>query len=58
MANGNGGGGNSALALIVGILIAVLVIGGFFVFGGYNAVFGGGSTHTINVNVKGPGKGG
>jgi hypothetical protein len=46
------------LALLVGALLVIVLIGGFFVFGGN--VFNGGAstTHTVNLNVKTPDKGG
>ena len=54
MADGNGGG-NSALGMIVGILIAVVAIGGVFLYTGGH--FGnGGTTHNVNLTVKTPGK--
>jgi len=55
MADGNGGGGNSAMALVLGILLAIVLIGGFFLYTGGH--FGGqGTTHTVNLNVSTPGK--
>ncbi|HVU19230.1 MAG TPA: hypothetical protein VHE09_00745 [Rhizomicrobium sp.] len=54
MADGSGGGGNTGMALILGILIAVVAIGGFFMYNGGH--FGGGDTHTLNLNVKAPSK--
>jgi hypothetical protein len=51
MANGDGGGSNAMLGVIVGVLL-VLVIG-FFVFGGipghHGAVGGGGPSATLTV---------
>jgi hypothetical protein len=60
MANGNGGdGGNSALALLVGALLVIVLIGGFFLYsGGHPFGPGGSTTHTVNLNVKTPGKSG
>jgi len=54
MADGNGGG-NSALGLILGILLAVVVIGGLFLYSGGH-LGQGGTTHTVNLNVKAPSK--
>lgn len=56
MADGNGGG-NSALAMLVGGLL-VLVVVGFFAFGG-RSLFGVGSgsdMHNFNVHITGPSK--
>ena len=54
-----GGGGNSALALLVGALLVIVLIGGFFLYsGGHIFGTGTGTTHTVNLNVKTPGKGG
>lgn len=54
MADGNGGG-NSALSLLVGALLVLVLVGGFFLYTGGH--FGGqGSTHTVNLNVKAPAK--
>lgn len=54
MANGNGGG-NSGMAMMVGILLAIVLIGGFFLYTGGH--FGqGGTTHTVNLNVHAPSK--
>ncbi|HEY1638315.1 MAG TPA: hypothetical protein VGF62_07320 [Rhizomicrobium sp.] len=59
MADGNpGGGGNSALALLVGALLVIVLIGGFFLYSGGHFGSGAGPTHTVNLNVKTPGKGG
>ncbi len=55
MADGNGGG-NSGLALIAGILLAIVLIGGFFVYTGGHFGGAGGTTHTVNLNVKTPSK--
>lgn len=54
MADGNGGG-NSALALVLGILLAVVVIGGLFLYSGGH-LGGPSTTHTVNLNVKAPAK--
>jgi hypothetical protein len=53
MADGNGGG-NSAMALVLGILLAVVVIGGLFLYSGGH--FGSAPTHTVNLNVQAPAK--
>jgi hypothetical protein len=53
-----GGGGNSALALLVGALLVIVLIGGFFLYSGGSFGPGGGTTHTVNLNVKTPAKGG
>ena len=55
MADGNGGG-NSALAMLVGGLL-VLVVVGFFALGGRGLFGGSGSdTHNFNVHITGPSK--
>jgi len=56
MADGNGGGGNSAMAMVLGILLAIVLIGGFFLYTGGHFGQGGSTTHTVNLNVKTPGK--
>ena len=59
MADGNRGGGNSAMALIIGALMVIVPLGVWYVFGGGH--IGGppaATTHTVNLNVKGPSKGG
>ncbi|HEX3652977.1 MAG TPA: hypothetical protein VHU18_09165 [Rhizomicrobium sp.] len=59
MADGNGGRGNSALALLVGALLVIVLIGGFFIYsGGHPFGPAAGTTHTVNLNVKPPGKSG
>jgi hypothetical protein len=50
MADGNGGGGNSALAFIIGGLVVVVAVIGFLMYSG-----GVGSpSKTVNLNVKAP----
>jgi hypothetical protein len=46
------------LALLVGALLVIVLIGGFFVYSGGHFGTGGGTTHTVNLNVKTPGSGG
>ena len=59
MADGNpSGGGNSALALLVGALLVIVLIGGYFLYSGGHFGSGAGTTHTVNLNVKTSGKGG
>jgi hypothetical protein len=50
MADGNSGGGNSALAFIVGGLVVVVLVIGFLVYGGGI----GAPSKTVNLNVKAP----
>ena len=44
------------MAMMVGILLAIVLIGGFFLYTGGNFGQGGGTTHTVNLNVKAPAK--
>jgi hypothetical protein len=50
MADGNSGGGNSALAFIVGGLVVVVAVIGFLVYGGNL----GSPSKTVDVNIKPP----
>ncbi|HEY3888273.1 MAG TPA: hypothetical protein VGL73_06840 [Caulobacteraceae bacterium] len=50
MADGNSGGGSSALAFIVGALVIVVAVLGFLVYsGGVGA-----PSKTVNLNIKPP----
>jgi hypothetical protein len=52
MADGNGNAGNPAMALLLGALIVIVICGGaFFYSGGHFPGTGGGTTHTVNLNV-------
>ena len=42
------------MAMVLGILLAIVLIGGFFLYTGGH--FGGGTTHTVNLNVSAPSK--
>ncbi|HUJ45970.1 MAG TPA: hypothetical protein VLV55_02475 [Rhizomicrobium sp.] len=59
MADENRGGGRSAMALIIGALMVIVPLGIWYVFaGGHLSGPPANTTHTVNLNVKGPGKGG
>lgn len=50
MADGNDGGGNSALAFIVGGLVVVVAVIGFLAYGGGFGT----PSKTVNLNIKPP----
>jgi hypothetical protein len=54
--DGSGGGGNTMLAFILGIVLVIVAVVGFFMWDNYKSHTGGAApTSSINLTVKKPG---